>query len=63
MQFLKFSTLEIDSMPNLVTELLIDQGSRTELLIRDDSKNFYDIANMIEFNSLKLMFLLAFNLA
>jgi hypothetical protein len=63
MQFLKFSTLEIDSMPNLVTELLIDQGSRTELLIRDDSKNFYDIANMIEFNSLKLMFLLALNLA
>jgi len=62
MQFLKFTSFEFDSLPNFFTEVLINQGNRTELLIRDDEMNYYQIANMIEFNPLKLFILFIFNI-
>lgn len=61
MQFLRFTRIELDSMPNIFTEYIINEGSRTEYLLRSNDMNFYEIANMIEFNNLKLLLLLIFS--
>lgn len=61
MQFLRISRLELDSIPNIFLEYIMNEGSRTELLIRTNDMNFFKIANMIEFNSLKLILLFLFN--
>mmetsp|Transcript_23438 Transcript_23438/g.26862 ORF Transcript_23438/g.26862 Transcript_23438/m.26862 type:complete len:233 (-) Transcript_23438:670-1368(-) len=60
-QFLRFLTFEFDIMPNFFKALFIKQGTRTEYLIRGDDTNFYKIANSLEFNSSKLIFLFFFN--
>ena len=61
MQFLRFTSLEFDSMPNVI-KLIMNQGSRTETLIRNNDSNFYDIATMIEMNPFKLYALFWFNI-
>jgi len=62
MQFLRISRFEVDFIPNILTEYIINEGNRTEFLIRTNDMNFFKIANMIEFNSFKLILLSLFNL-
>ena len=61
MQFLRFTSLEFDSMPNAI-KILMNQGSRTEELIRNNDSNFYDIATTLEMNPFKLLILFIFNM-
>ena len=62
MQYLRLSTFELDSVPNIYKDVFINQGGNTEQLLRTDEKNFYIIGNMIEFNWMKLLFLFIFNI-
>ena len=62
MQFLRFTRFELDYIPNVFTEYLINEGSRTEYLIRTNDMKFYKISNMLEFNSIKLMILFIYSL-
>lgn len=62
MQYLRIGRLEFDAMPNVFVEYLINEGSRSEYLIRTNDMNFYDIANVVEFNSFKLIILFLYNL-
>lgn len=61
MQFFRTVSFELDSMPNIYTDYFMNQGDRNGDLLRADDMNFYEIANMIEFNSLKLLALFLFN--
>ena len=61
MQFLRVFSLELDILPNHLTNMM-SQSSRTAELLTYDNNNFYKISNMIQFSSFKLFILFFFGL-